>query len=120
METVFVIYRSNAEDFRFDHDYFVSEHLPLVRKAWEQYGLVSSTVTHSRVLDRVQEAIAESSLQPGTDANAIAGLIHGFLMGLSTQAREGVSADTTQRSADALLALWGQPEDTDVAANRGR
>ncbi|MFD6288556.1 hypothetical protein [Streptomyces sp. NPDC060205] len=120
IETVIVIYRSNAADFRFDHDYFESEHLPLVRKAWEQYGLVSTTVTHSRVLDRVQQAIAEGSLQPGTDADAISGLIHDFHMGLSTQARESVSADTTQHSADALMALWGQPEDTDVAESRGR
>ncbi|WP_236795497.1 EthD family reductase [Amycolatopsis sp. GM8] len=47
-ETVFVIYRSNGKEFRFDHDYFVAEHLPLVRKAWEQYGLVSSTAVYPK------------------------------------------------------------------------
>ncbi|MFG2586440.1 EthD family reductase [Streptomyces malaysiensis] len=48
METVFVIYRANGEDFRFDHDYFVSQHLPLVRSAWEQYGLESTTAVYPK------------------------------------------------------------------------
>ncbi|WP_020124677.1 EthD family reductase [Streptomyces canus] len=48
METVFVIYRSNGEDFRFDHEYFESEHLPLVRESWEQYGLESSTAVYPK------------------------------------------------------------------------
>ncbi|MGI5231752.1 hypothetical protein [Actinoallomurus sp. CA-142502] len=49
METVFVIYRSGGKDFRFDHDSYVSQHLPLVRKAWEPYGLESSTALHRDV-----------------------------------------------------------------------
>ncbi|WP_236795496.1 TetR/AcrR family transcriptional regulator [Amycolatopsis sp. GM8] len=65
-------------------------------------------VTRSRVLERVRQAIAEGVLPPGTDAEAIAGLIYGYLMGISTQARDGVSAEKMQRSADALLAPWGQ------------
>lgn len=77
-------------------------------------------ITRSRVLDRVRQAIAEGALPPGTDAEAMAGLIYGFLMGISTQARDGVSADTMQRSADALLALWGHPDDTDGAEGRGK
>jgi uncharacterized protein (TIGR02118 family) len=48
METVFVIYRSKGEDFRFDRDYFESVHLPLVRKSWEQYGLQSSTAVYPK------------------------------------------------------------------------
>ncbi|MDH6554505.1 uncharacterized protein (TIGR02118 family) [Streptomyces sp. SAI-117] len=48
METVFVIYRSSGEDFRFDHEYFESEHLPLVRKSWERYGLESSTAAYPK------------------------------------------------------------------------
>ncbi|MGW6793989.1 EthD family reductase [Streptomyces chartreusis] len=48
METVFVIYRSNGENFRFDHDYFESEHLPLVRRSWEKYGLVSTTAFYPK------------------------------------------------------------------------
>ncbi|MFE2337376.1 EthD family reductase [Streptomyces sp. H23] len=43
MATVFVTYKSNGEKFRFDRDYYESVHLPLCRKVWEKYGLVSST-----------------------------------------------------------------------------
>ncbi|MDT0393695.1 MULTISPECIES: EthD family reductase [Streptomyces] len=48
METVYVTYRSTGENFRFDHDYFESVHLPLVRKAWGKYGLVSSTAVYPK------------------------------------------------------------------------
>ncbi|MDH6522765.1 AcrR family transcriptional regulator [Streptomyces sp. SAI-135] len=86
------------------------------------YAMVAERrhITRSRVLDRVRQAIAEGALPPGTDAEAMAGLIYGFLMGISTQARDGVPAETMQRSADALLALWGQPDEPDVAESRGR
>lgn len=46
METVFVLYRSNSGDFRFDRDYFESVHLPLVRGAWARHSLVSSTAVY--------------------------------------------------------------------------
>ena len=77
-------------------------------------------ITRSRVLDRVRQAIAEGALPPETDAEAIAGLVYGFLMGISTQARDGVPAETMQRSADALLALWGKQAETLVAENRAK
>ncbi|MFJ3889839.1 EthD family reductase [Streptomyces sp. H23] len=48
MEIVYVTYKSNGEDFRFDRDYFESEHLPLVRRAWEKYGLISSTAVYPK------------------------------------------------------------------------
>lgn len=35
---VYVIYRGTP-DTRFDRDYYVSRHLPLVMDAWRQYGL---------------------------------------------------------------------------------
>ncbi|WP_344537029.1 EthD family reductase [Streptomyces levis] len=41
-------YRSNGENFRFDHDYFESVHMPMVRKAWEKHGLVSSTALYPK------------------------------------------------------------------------
>ncbi len=40
MTTVFVTYPGNA-DTRFDRDYYVRIHLPLVLEAWSQYGLES-------------------------------------------------------------------------------
>lgn len=38
MTTVFVVYRGSL-DARFDREYYVSKHLPIVREAWEPYGL---------------------------------------------------------------------------------
>ncbi|KAA0920551.1 hypothetical protein [Streptomyces apricus] len=62
-------------------------------------------ITRSRVLDRVRQATTEGALPPRTDAEAVVGLVYEFLMGISTQARDGVPAETMQRSADALLSL---------------
>ncbi|MFG2304727.1 hypothetical protein [Actinacidiphila glaucinigra] len=41
-------------------------------------------------------------------------------MGISTQARDGVPAETMQRSADALLALWGKKAETVGAESRAK
>jgi uncharacterized protein (TIGR02118 family) len=48
METVYVTYKADSDNFRFDHAYFESVHLPLVRTAWEKYGLVSSTAVYPK------------------------------------------------------------------------
>ncbi len=40
MTTVFVTYPGDSRT-RFDRDYYVSTHLPLVRQAWGPYGLES-------------------------------------------------------------------------------
>lgn len=40
METMFVTYPGDANT-RFDRDYYVEGHLPLVREAWGPYGLES-------------------------------------------------------------------------------
>lgn len=37
---MYVTYSGNA-DARFDRDYWVDSHLPLVRECWEPHGLVS-------------------------------------------------------------------------------
>lgn len=39
---VYVSYQGRAEE-RFDRQYYVDDHLPLVMKLWEKYGLVSVT-----------------------------------------------------------------------------
>lgn len=41
METMYVTYPGDA-DTRFDREYYVSTHLPLVMKAWGGYGLESA------------------------------------------------------------------------------
>ncbi|MGC5562079.1 hypothetical protein ACPYPG_04445 [Streptomyces sp. FR-108] len=75
-------------------------------------------ITRSRVLDRVRQAIAEGALPSCTDEEAMAGLVHGFLMGIPTRARDGVPAETMQRSADALPAPWGKQAEAVAAENR--
>lgn len=40
MVQVYVIYEGTRED-RFDRDYYLSRHLPLVMSSWSQYGLLS-------------------------------------------------------------------------------
>lgn len=40
MTIMYVTYSGNAET-RFDRDYYVREHVPLVMAAWGQYGLLS-------------------------------------------------------------------------------
>lgn len=77
-------------------------------------------ITRSRVLDRVRQAVAEGAPPSGTDAEAMAGLVHEFLMSISAQARDGVPADTMQRSADALLPLWETQAETVVAENKAK
>ncbi len=42
METMFVTY-AGAAGTRFDRDYYVANHLPLVLKAWGPHGLESAT-----------------------------------------------------------------------------
>ncbi|WP_454725491.1 MULTISPECIES: EthD family reductase [Cupriavidus] len=37
---VYVTYQGTPQD-RFDRDYYVAVHLPLVMEAWKQYGLLS-------------------------------------------------------------------------------
>lgn len=62
--------------------------------------------TRERVRTRVCEAIEQGQLPAGTDVEGIVGLVYGFLMGISTLARDGVSAEALNRSVDALLAPW--------------
>ena len=40
--TVFVTYQGTAES-RFDRDYYLTKHLPLVLSSWEKYGFEGST-----------------------------------------------------------------------------
>ena len=40
MILMYVTYQGDA-DTRFDRDYYVSRHIPIVMAAWQQYGLIS-------------------------------------------------------------------------------
>lgn len=52
---VYVTYQGTPQD-RFDRDYYIAVHLPLVMKAWRQYGLLGVT------------ALLPASAQKGTVA----------------------------------------------------
>ncbi|WP_034948731.1 EthD family reductase [Erwinia oleae] len=39
--TIYVTYQGDSQN-RFDREYYVNGHLPLVMKAWRQYGLLSA------------------------------------------------------------------------------
>ena len=41
MVTMYVTYGGDA-DTRFDRDHWINVHLPLVREAWQPYGLIST------------------------------------------------------------------------------
>lgn len=62
--------------------------------------------TRTRLRERVQEAIAADELPAETQSDAMVGLIYGFLMGISTLARDGMTPHQLQHSVDALLAPW--------------
>ena len=77
MTTLFVIYPGNA-DTRFDRDYFISTHLPLVLEAWGAYGLETAaaffptgdgagTIAIAVCRFRDEAAIAASLDSPQTD-----------------------------------------------------
>ncbi|WP_312142667.1 EthD family reductase [Pantoea septica] len=56
--TLYVTYHGDPQS-RFDRDYYVSEHLPLVMKAWQQYGLLSATAFFPAVRQAGTVAICE-------------------------------------------------------------
>lgn len=85
------------------------------------YQVVSERRASTRraIGSRVEEAVAEGSLPEGTDVAATVGLVYGFLLGISTQARDGVPADALQASVDALLSGWAtapMPPDAEASS----
>ncbi|OZI63432.1 EthD family reductase [Bordetella genomosp. 11] len=55
---VYVTYRGLPQD-RFDRDYYVEVHLPLVMKAWSQYGLLSLNAFFPATAQEGTQAICE-------------------------------------------------------------
>ncbi|GAA4668103.1 TetR/AcrR family transcriptional regulator [Frondihabitans cladoniiphilus] len=71
-------------------------------------GLVADrrAADRKRIRDCVERSVARGELDPTTDASALAATLHGFLLGISTQARDGVPASDLNRAADSLLTTW--------------
>lgn len=69
----------------------------------------AAAATRAQVRERVGEAVRKGALSGDTDIEATVCLIYGFLNGISTLARDGVSAEMTLRSAERFFACWGTP-----------
>ncbi len=54
----------------------------------------------------VKRAVAAGELPPGTDAAALAAVFNTFLLGVSLQARDGVSLSSLEAAISQLLATW--------------
>jgi uncharacterized protein (TIGR02118 family) len=67
--TVYVTYQGTPET-RFDRGYYVDTHLPLVLKAWQQYGLESIASFFPAVANNGTIAIAELRFQDDSAVGA--------------------------------------------------
>lgn len=68
--------------------------------------------THNGFIACVERGIAAGALLPGTDARALAGVFNGFLLGVSTLARDGVRYPVFGAAITQILKLW------DLSANK--
>lgn len=59
---VYVTYQGTLQD-HFDRDYYVKAHLPLVMKAWNQYGLLSLNAFFPAIAQKGTLAICECVFQ---------------------------------------------------------
>ncbi|MGV9856120.1 TetR/AcrR family transcriptional regulator [Streptomyces sp. NPDC003442] len=83
-----------------------------VRAPGDDEAAVRRTVAARRALDRarirecVVRGVATGELAEETDVDGFTSMIHGFLLGVSTQVCDGVSARDLHAAADAVLAAW--------------
>ncbi|MDJ1137423.1 TetR/AcrR family transcriptional regulator [Streptomyces iconiensis] len=87
-----------------------------MRAPGEDHAGVRAAVTARRTADRahirqyVERGLAKGELDPTTETEGLTSLVHGFLLGISTQLRDGVPAPTLHAAADTLLSNWHQTE----------
>lgn len=73
---------------------------------------VRAAVAQRRCEDRqriegcINRAVASGELAADTDATVLAGALHGFLLGLSVQIRDGAAAAELHAAADIALRSW--------------
>ncbi|MEU9791979.1 TetR/AcrR family transcriptional regulator [Streptomyces sparsogenes] len=83
-----------------------------MRAPGEEHERVCAAVAARREADRVriracvERGVAAGELDAGTDVDAVTTMIHSFLLGLSTQLRDGVAAETLHAAVDVLLLNW--------------
>ncbi|MFI2184413.1 TetR family transcriptional regulator C-terminal domain-containing protein [Streptomyces sioyaensis] len=54
----------------------------------------------------VERGTARGDLSPATDAPALAAAFHSFLLGLSTQIRDGLDSTTLDAAVTQIMHLW--------------
>jgi TetR/AcrR family transcriptional repressor for divergent bdcA len=80
----------------------------------EGHAGVRAAVAARREADRrgirgcVERGVAAGELDADTDVAGMTAVIHGFLLGVSTQLRDGVAAADLHTAADLLLANWSR------------
>ena len=61
---------------------------------------------HGAIRDCVERAVRLGQLSDKRDLGALAAAFNGFLVGISTQARDGVSRSVLQSAATEIMLLW--------------
>ncbi|MFJ8828320.1 TetR/AcrR family transcriptional regulator [Streptomyces sp. NPDC102467] len=83
-----------------------------MRAPGQEHAGVRETVMARREADRVriracvERGVAAGELDEDIDIDGVTTMIHGFLLGLSTQLRDGVAAATLHTAVDVLLGNW--------------
>lgn len=83
-----------------------------MRAPGEENAEVRAAVGARRAADRVriracvERGIAAGELDADADVDGVTVMIHSFLLGLSTQLRDGVAAATLHTAVDVLLLNW--------------
>ncbi len=86
-----------------------------VRAPGDGDAAVRRAVAARRAVDRacirecVVRGVAAGELAEDTDVDGFTSMVHGFLLGVSTQACDGVPARDLHAAADAVLAAWRTP-----------
>lgn len=98
VQIIYVTYEGTSET-RFDRDYYVSKHLPLVTEAWAQHGLVSVSALFPAMGTRGTIAMCECRF---SDEAAISRCF-------AAPETEAVMADITRFTDVAPTRLHGRP-----------
>ncbi|MFC9234962.1 TetR/AcrR family transcriptional regulator [Streptomyces decoyicus] len=83
-----------------------------MRPPGEEHASVCATVSARREADRariracVERGVAAGELDADTDIDGVTTMIHSFLLGISTQLRDGVPAAALHAAVDMLLGNW--------------
>ncbi|MBT2515519.1 TetR family transcriptional regulator C-terminal domain-containing protein [Arthrobacter sp. ISL-30] len=75
-------------------------------EAAKEFIVSRRAADRARVRGCVERAVASAVLKPDTDVEAFTAALHGFVLGIAPQARDGLDAAQLHRSAEVLLMAW--------------